>query len=199
MLVVEELGYGHWRWTPGMERRDLLAWFRGVDPADGPRDRLMAMDLPGHLERVDADEAFQAAWGSDACWKAHVHTLGDSWVRPPGGPTVRPLLDPEEQDRLWDEAHDRLEATWAEVELQGTLEGVREVLDRALADGVRVPRGAPRIELDLTWRQIGPGLGRVLAESPLVRGLACLDVTGNVLLPEDVAALERLGLRRLTL
>jgi len=197
ILVVEELGYGHWIWSPGLEARDLLAWFRGIDPTAGARgNRLLFMDLIGTFERVKNEDlpAFYDRFKDPAVWSAHIHMPDDSYIRTPQGERVRPWADPEVQDSFWQVRFEELDAICRRVEMAGTLDALGDIFSACPPP----PRGY-RGELDLHWQQLGTGLGEQLSRGP-IHVFSTLDLTHNGLEDDDLVHLaSRLQAEELTL
>lgn len=184
VLVDAEFGHASWRWRPGLSERDLLAWFRGLDPEDGGHDRLMAVDLVGTCDRVAPDDtAFHDAFVGGTRWTAHVHTLEDSWLRAPDGREARPWLADEVQLDALRRRRDAVEAAWEGVIGSETLQELAVGLERC-------PQPLERwLEVDLSWHRLGTGLGRVLAEAVALRAVERIDLSGNGFGLEDAQAL----------
>lgn len=186
--VVEEFGYGHWLWKPGLTGPDLKAWMRGVDPTDGSRNRLLFLEIPGSKTPITLD-AFTEGTEGGGVWHAHLHVLDDSWLEDPTGHRVCPLLDPDARGRMHAEEREALDALWQAVAGAPDLQAIDALLTDARRQGRHRLPGPPEGCLQLAAAELGAGLGEVLAGHWLIGDLHTLDLRHNGLTDSDLEAL----------
>lgn len=189
VLLSEEFGYASWYWYPGMEPRHLVRWFRGVTGA-GSGAPFFSKDLPGRLVRVTSMAQFSAQWSSGKWWTAHAHWTDDSYLRSPEGETILPLCDPNFGRE--DPRERRQAKVIAAVDHAYTRGSSLDSLRAAIAgqelcdvEGLVASR-----ELDLSWWELGTGLGAVLGQWPAMVTVRELNLHYNHLTDADLIALS---------